>query len=255
MALIDPKILTLIMGMTITAPFSAIAQDTPPPNEAVEIITKAPLKKRKIIRKVEPVPYWVEADQLRIRDNPVAGDVIGMLELGQKVKAYDQFENWIRISKNEQTAKWINVDYLTNTAITWARFGNEIKRRSLRRAGLREDVSLKRIKVPGDKTARIYLASVHESANGNRIIVTRQNFRAGPYFQKRLVACSDQTATHMQILGEGYTYIMMESDIRGTNIDVNTASPSVVIAQDESLSPFSIAIANYSCQNTSGLLP
>jgi len=247
MALINPKILVIMMGVAISAPFSATAQDAPL-NEAVEIITNAPLKKSKIIRKVEPVPYWVEADQLRIRDNPVAGDVIGMLELGQKVKAYEQFENWIRISKNERTAKWINIDYLTNTAITWARFGNTTKRRGLRRAGLGEDVSLKRIKVSGDKSARIYAASVRESANGNRVIVTRQNFRAGPYFEKRLVACAEKSATHMQILGEGYTYMMMENDIRGTNIDVNTASPSLAIEESEDLSPSSIAIANYSCK-------
>ena len=111
------QFLSFVAGLSLILPMTSYAQDIPI-EAPIEITNNTPLKKSRIIRNVEPVPYWVDADQLRIRDNPVAGDVIGMLELGQKIKAYEQFENWIRISKTSTNAKWINTDYLTNTAIT-----------------------------------------------------------------------------------------------------------------------------------------
>jgi len=238
--------LSFAAGLLVVWPITSLAQDVPI-EAPIEITSNTPLKKSKIIRNVEPVPFWVDADQLRIRDNPVAGDVIGMLELGQKVRAYEQFENWIRISKTSSNAKWINTDYLTNTAITWARYGHNTARRNQRRARLSDDISLKRIKVDGDRSARIYAASIKKSENGNRVIVTRQNFRAGPYFEKRLVACSENSATHVQMLGEGYTYIMMENDIRGEAIDVNSATPSLSILDSDDLTPATLAVANFSC--------
>ncbi len=236
----------LFTSVSFMVPIETFAQDIP--IEAPVEITNPTVKKNRIIRKVEAVPYWVDADQLRIRDNPVAGDVIGMLELGQKIKAYEQFENWIRISKAKSNAKWVNTDYLTNTPITWARYGNNSVRRTQRRAGLGEDVNLTRIKVKGSKSSRIYAASVKKSANGNRVIVTRQNFRSGPYFEKRLVACTDTNATHVQMLGEGYTYMMMENDVRGLTVDINADMPKLEISANAVLSPATIAVANFSCE-------
>ena len=236
----------IITIMCFMAPVATFAQDVT--IEAPVEIKNTAFKKNRIIRKVEPVPYWVDADQLRIRDNPVAGDVIGMLELGQKIKAYEQFENWIRINKSASSAKWVNTDYLTNTPITWARYGNNSVRRTQRRAGLGDDINLTRIKVTGSKSSRIYAASVKKSANGNRVIVTRQSFRSGPYFEKRLVACKGSDATHVQMLGEGYSYMMMENDVRGATVDVNTAMPKLEITVDAVLSPATIAIANFSCE-------
>ena len=240
------QFLSFIVGLSLVLTMTSYAQDVPI-EAPIEITNNTPLKKSKIIRNVEPVPYWVDADQLRIRDTPVVGDVIDMLELGQKIKAYEQFENWIRISKTSSNAKWVNTDYLTNTPITWARYGNNATRRIQRRAGLGNNSVLKRIKVEGDKSARIYAALITENANGNRIIVTRQNFRAGPYFEKRLVACSENIATHVQMLGEGYTYIMMENDIRGNSIDINSATPSLSILESDDLTATTLAVANYSC--------
>ena len=82
------QFLSFIAGLSLVLPMTSYAQDRPI-ETPIEITNNAPLKKSRIIRNVEPVPYWVDADQLRIRDNPVAGDVIGMLELGQKIKAYE----------------------------------------------------------------------------------------------------------------------------------------------------------------------
>ena len=111
------KLTSIYVSVLISSPQLLHAQDIAV-SEPVEIISTQPLKKSKVIRNVEPVPYWVDAEQLSIRDNPVAGDVIGMLELGQKIKAYEQFENWIRITKNTANSKWVNVEYLTNTPVT-----------------------------------------------------------------------------------------------------------------------------------------
>lgn len=240
------KLLSLISLISLSLPSMALAQEIP--IEAPVEIKSATFKKSKIIRKVEPVPYWVDSEQLRIRDNPVAGDVIGMLELGQKIRAYEQVENWIRITKTSTNPKWVNINYLTNTPITWARYGNNALRRNQRRASFTDDIAQKRVKVQDDKTASIYAASVKQGANGNRIIVTRKNFRVGPYFEKRLVACAGKTATHIQMLGEGYTYMMMENDVRADSIDVNTATPNVSISKNENISPTTIAVANFSCE-------
>lgn len=226
----------------------AMAQSTAPADTASS--TSERPKTRRIIKKIEPISYWVDADQLRVRDNPVAGDVIGMLKLGEKVKAYDVFENWIRVSKAGSTEQWINSDFLTNNQVTWARFNNDTRRRNIgfSRNTAANDVTLKRIKIKGDKDARVYAASLKRTANDNRVIVTRQNFRSGPYFEKRLVACdAAKTATHFQLLGEGYNYIMMEKDIRAQTIDINSADPRVDVTED-GVSPKSVAIANFSCK-------
>ena len=204
---------------------------------------------RKTVRKVEPIPYWVEAEQLPIRDNPVAGDVSGMLKLGEKITAYGQFENWLRVSKSGSTEKWVNGDYLTTDQLTWARFDNKRRRSAgFSRNNTVDDVSLKRIKVSGDKNAHVYSASVKTTQNNNRIIVTRQNFRAGHYFEKRLVACDENgVATRFQLLGEGHSYMMMEKDIRAQGVDINSAVPRADIFSDGA-TPKTIAIANFSCQ-------
>ena len=237
----------LATGVFLSSQLFASAQTAEPieiENNAVPLTIKP-----KIVRQVEPVPYWVEAEQLPIRDNPVAGEVSGMLKLGQKITAYGQFENWLRISKSGKTEKWVNADYLTADQLTWARFDNKRRRSAgFSRNNTVDDVSLKRIKIPADKDAHIYSASVKTTENNNRIIVTRQNFRAGPYFEKRLVACDENgAATRFQLLGEGHNYIMMEKDIRAQDVDINSAVPRAVISSGGT-TPKTIAIANFSCQ-------
>lgn len=229
-----------------------ITDNNPAPSTAPTIGT-APETTRRIIRNVEPIPYWVEADQLRIRDNPVAGDVVGLLKLGQKIKAYDTFENWIRVSKLDAKERWVNANFLTSEQVTWARFDNNTRRRNIgfSRNTAANDITLKRIKIAGDKDAKVYAASLKKTANNNRIIVTRQNFRSGPYFEKRFVSCGpNNNAKRFQLLGEGYNYIMMEKDIRAQTIDVNSAEPRVDISSGD-VSAKSIAIANFSCKTSS----
>lgn len=227
------------------------AAQTAPLGEPVEIISSAEItpKKRRIIRKVEPIPYWVDTGQLRIRDNPVAGDVNGMLKLGQKIKGYETFENWLRISKVGAPEQWVNADYLTNQQVTWARFDNVTRRRpGFNRSNTVDDVSLKRIKVPDNKSVKVYAASIKKTGNNNRVIVTRQNFPSGPHFEKRLVACDgDKKAQRVQLLGEGYNYMMMEKDIRGKDVDVNSDVPRRRVEESD-FSATTLAIANFSCK-------
>jgi len=61
--------ITLITALTVSFSSAVNAQDT-----AIETL-EVPVKKR-VVRVVEPVPYWVKADRLRVRDNPFAGDVV-----------------------------------------------------------------------------------------------------------------------------------------------------------------------------------
>jgi len=238
----------LALPMLASAQSQALGQ----PVEIIDSDAK-PRTKHRIKRVVEAVPYWVDVEQLRIRDNPVAGDVVGMLRLGEKIKAYDTFENWIRVSKPDAKQQWVNAKFLTHDQVTWARFdNNRTRRRNLgfSRNTSANDISLKRIKIPNDKTAKVYAASIKKIENNNRIIVTRQNFRSGPYFEKRLVSCnSGNDATHFQLLGEGYNYIMMEKDIRSQNIDLNSIQPRVDLAGDN-INEKSTAIANFSCKNS-----
>jgi len=249
---------SLIFSAALSLSFSALSMSalaqSRPLEQPVEIIdSQKPPTKRRIKRVVEPVPYWVDVEQLRIRDNPVAGDVIGMLRLGEKIKAYDTFENWIRVSKAGAKEQWINANFLTHDQVRWARFDNNTSRR--RNLGFSSntaanDISLKRIKIPSDKTAKIYAASLKKIANNNRIIVTRQNFRSGPYFEKRIVSCNNQKeATHFQLLGEGYNYIMMEKDIRSQGLDFNSIAPRVSLSTED-ISAKSVAIANFSCKSS-----
>jgi len=226
-----------------------------PLGQPIEIIdnTATPKIKRRIKRVVEPVPYWVDTEQLRIRDNPVAGDVVGILRLGEKIKAYDTFENWIRVSKAGAKEQWVNANFLTHDQVTWARFdNNRTRRRNLgfSRNTAANDISLKRIKIPNNKNMKVYAASIKKTANDNRIIVTRQNFQSGAYFEKRLVSCNGENeATHFQLLGEGYNYIMMKKDIRTQNIDLNSIQPRVDLSEGN-ISEKSAAIANFSCKNS-----
>ena len=247
-------ILSATLSISLLAISSSAWAQSQSIGEPIEItnIETTPRVKPRIKRIVEPVPYWVDVEQLRIRDNPVAGDVVGMLRLGEKIKAYDTFENWIRVSKAGAEQQWVNANFLASDQVTWARFDNGTRRRNLGFTSntAANDVSLKRIKVPSDKNAKIYAATVKKLANNNRIIVTRQNFRSGPYFEKRLVSCnSEGAATHFQLLGEGYNYIMMEKDIRSQNIDLNSIQPRVNLAGDN-ISKKSTAIANFSCNSS-----
>lgn len=243
------SLLASVLGTVIisfTLPSAALAQLGQP----VEITPSEPVKKRRIIKKVEPVPYWVDADQLRVRDNPVAGDVVGMLELGQKLRAYENIENWVRITKPGADEKWVNADFLTNNQVTWASYNsnNRNRRTGLGGPQIAGDVNLERIKVDGDKEGKLYAASLKQTANGNRVVVTWQKFRQGAHYAKYFVSCDASAATRVQIIGEGYNYRNMEFDRRGKDVNVNQDAPELTI-DSANVSAKTRKIADYSCEN------
>ncbi len=203
------------LSLAIAAPVSAQSvNDTDQP-------------RRKIIRKVEPIPYWVEADQLSIRDNPVAGNVVGMLELGKKVKAYETFENWVRITPDGSEARWINTNYLTHKEVTWTNYDSKAKSKRFSRANSSTtDIVLKRIRVPEDKSVRLHATSIRTPVENEKLIVTRQTFRAGPFFMKHQINCQDKDNPEIKFLGEGFNYVMMERQAKLNAARAKTVSAS-----------------------------
>ena len=211
------SLMALIGGLSLAMATPASAQSTYDLDQP----------RRKIIRKVEPIPYWVEADQLSIRDNPVAGNVVGMLELGKKVKAYETFENWVRISPEGDDSLWINTKYLTNTEVTWTNYDSKAKSKRFSRANSSTtDIVLKRIRVPDNKSARLHATSIRTPAENEKLIVTRQTFRSGPFFMKHQINCQDKDTPEIKFLGEGFNYVMMERHAKLNAARAKTVSAS-----------------------------
>ena len=125
---------------TVTALLSApaLAQD----NTAVETLKPAETPTKRVVRVVEAIPMWVDAEKLRVRDNPYAGDVVGLLQLGQKVKVMETADNWIRISSDGKPTKWVNGDFMSKSRITWSNY--EFGSRARSTFGGSFDVDLKR---------------------------------------------------------------------------------------------------------------
>lgn len=246
--LIRISLITALAAGTFVFANPGFAQEAAQIDTSAAEIAAKPAKKRRIVRNVEPVAYWVESDKLRVRDNPVAGDVVGMLELGQKIKAYQTFENWVRISPANKSEKWVNSDFISNQQVTFANFNfNRRKARTgFGNTSMPDDVDLKRIKVKDYKGGRVFVASVKNSAENARIVVTKTEFRAGPYFQKRRVSCAAEGATHAQLIGEGYSYLMMEYDKRSEAL-TEMSDPSRHALSDET-SAMTTAVANYACK-------
>lgn len=212
------------------------------PNAEIETLTP----KKRIVRVVEAVPLWVQADRLRVRDNPYAGDVVGMLEMGQKVKVRKAVDNWIRISADGKPEKWVNRDFLSDAQVTWSNYGYT-QRGSRSLADAPYDISLKRIKIKGVKDVKIYAADIKAEANGQKSVITRHEFRSGPYYEKRLVQCQDEKASHVKVLGEGYTVMMMDADPRNDDNTSRLGPDSTIDRAD--LSAVNKAIAAFTCKS------
>lgn len=236
----NSKIMSLTIALSLlNAP--AYAQD----NSEIETLnppsaTMTTVKKR--VRIVEAIPLWVDAEKLRVRDNPYAGDVVGLLEMGQKVEIHAQADNWIRISSDGKPTKWVNEDFLSTTRVSWSNY--EFGSRSRRSLTAPYDVDLERIKVKDLKDMKVYAAHIKAVETG-RVVITRHDFRSGPYYEKRLVSCDDGNATHVRMLGEGYNYMMMESDPRGASI---TEAADTKHALSDETSALNRAIAEFTCE-------
>lgn len=187
---------------------------------------------RKVIRKVEPIPLWVNSEQLRIRDNPYAGATIGVLDRGAAIKAYGNQEHWIRISPEGRKEQWVNAKFLSGEPVNGASF------KPLRRDALRAPVS----NLPNDVTApiipetgKIHAAIVREAMDGNRIIVTKSGKGDSVWFEKRFVTCVDTGRAIDQVIAGGKTYMAME---KGTGAKAKITDETT-----------RAAIANFACSS------
>ena len=197
-------------------PFSAYGQTQDSfniQNKAEISSLKADKPSRKIKREVEPIPYWVESSSLNVRDNPVAGRVVSTLDYGQTILAYDQYENWVKVSKPGSAEKWVNSDFLSNSKISWASYNRSPPTRS-------SDVISVRIKNPDNRKSRIYGVRLKSAQTGNALITTRENTAQGVFFQNRFVSCNDQRPVGMRLVGEGYSFLAAQNDVRVTGVDI-----------------------------------
>lgn len=189
---------------------------------------------RKIVKKVQPVPYWVDTNILKMRDNPVAGRIIGDIVYGQKVLAYTQYENWARVSKDGEAPRWVNTDFLSNSRLSWANYNGSRSTRS-------SDVVAVRIKDPLNRKNRIFGVRLKKSETGNALITTRQNTEQGRFYQNRFVSCEDQTPIGMRLVGEGYNFLDAQDDLRGSALDIysaETISDAISGSLDNAISAF-----------------
>jgi len=239
--------LAVLLTTGLSAAFSPLgcAQDADQIDSAAQRVK--PVQTRRVVLNRAGQNYWVDADKLSARNNPVAGDVVGVLDLGHKVKAYASFENWVRISPDNKPEIWVNTDFLTTEEVSWANYsfsGRKERRRSSRHSKV-YDVDLRRIDIESDSKANLFAARITELPNLNRVIVTKQSFREGPYFEKRLVTCgADGAASAQQLVAEGHNYVMMERDARARN--VTTLTPDKITSDTTEIQS---AVAAFACTN------
>ncbi len=188
-------------------------------------------------RKVQPISYWVNASSLKFRDNPVAGTVKGRLEYGQKVMAYSQYENWVRISKPGQDEQWVNSDFLSNSRLSWASYNRTASRRS-------SDVVSVRIIDPSDRKNRMSAVRVKTSELGNTLITTRHESGQGVYFQNRFVSCENNQPIGVRLVGEGTSFLGAQDDVRNIALDIYSSEKIDDTARNEVES----AISEFACK-------
>jgi len=99
------------------------------------------------------------------------------------------------------------------------------------------------------KGVKIYAAQVKTLRPDTKSIITRHDFREGPYYERRLVSCdASGAATHVRLLGEGYNYAMMQKDPRNASA---SEAPATEHAVSLKTSPANQKIAEFACKTSS----
>jgi len=237
---------TICLGAACAAQAQSAPEDISVAAEAIE----AKPQSSRIKRVEDPIAYWVDAERLRVRDNPYAGDVVGMLKIGDRVEARQTMGDWFLISAADEPEQWVNRNFLSTSKVTWASYNFESRRaRNLNDSRSRDgryDINKKRIKIKGAKGLRVYAADLKSFANGKKIVVSRHDFREGPYYEKRLVLCDENSASHVKLLGEGYTVMMMEADPRMDRLGKPMTELDDV--ENETMGDIDKAIADFTCE-------
>jgi len=244
-----PKVIHAIIVaaiIVVSCPKSSFAQEAPEISGKVRVMPKSimteaavvpKLQNSKIERNIKPIAYWVDTKSLRVRDNPVAGNVIGTLDYGQKIMAYSRYENWVRISKNRHEAQWINSDFLSDSRLSWASYTRNTSTRS-------SDVIAVRIVDPTDIENRIYGVRLRTSATGNTLITTRKNTFGGVLYQNRFVSCKNQKVVGVRLIGIGSNFLNAQNVIQ--NAGLNISQPEHI--EDKAKNNSDKAISTFACK-------
>ena len=191
----------------------------------------------RIKREVKPISYWVESSTLNVRDNPVAGKIVGNLNYGQEILAYDQYENWIRVSKLGAKQQWVNSNFLSNSELNWASFSRPSATNGA-------DFIPVRIKDPEDRKKQIFGVRLKKSATGNALITTQLESSTGVFYQNRFVSCDKKKAIGVRLIGEGSTFLRAQKDVRNLGQDIFSAEQ----IDDKAHNSSAAAIASFACK-------
>jgi len=231
--------LTTIL-LTLGSAHSAAAQTADIEKPAIYIAAVQDQVESRIRREVQPITYWVDSASLNLRDNPVSGKVLGTLEFGQKVLAYSQYENWVRISTADENPTWINSDFLSNSRITWASYNRVTPTRA-------NDVISVRIKDSEDRKKRIFAVRLKSADTGNVLVTTREDTAGGIIYQNRFVSCNGQRPLGIRLVGEGRNFLGAQNDVRNLKADIYEAET----INDKAANSTEIAISNFACKSPS----
>ena len=197
---------SLLSGLLICAASLSMAQA-----QTVEI--DADEAQSRLNRVVEPVSYWVGAETLHVRDNPVAGRIVETMEYGQKILSYSQYENWVQISEPGAKQRWVNSDFLSNSSINRVSYTRNVATRT-------SDVVSVRIKDPENRKSRVFGVRLKTAATGNALITTSHDTQQGAFFQNHFVSCNNQRPVGIRLVGEGYSFLDAQDDVRGAEFDI-----------------------------------
>lgn len=194
---------------------------------------------RRVVKKeVKPISYWVESSALNVRDNPVAGKVVGSLSYGQEILAYDQYENWIRISTLDTKQKWVNSDFLSNSALSWASYVRPS-------STLNADFIPVRIKDREDRKKRMFGVRLKKSETDNALITTQLHTKTGIFFQNRFVSCDKKKVIGVRLIGEGSTFLRAQNNVRNSDMDIYATEQ----IEDKAENSTASAIASFACKS------
>ena len=216
---------------------SALAQTANDNSTTVRPVNEEDVRKTPIRRNVQPITYWVDTASLNFRDNPVSGKILGKLQYGEKILAYSQYENWVRVSKSDVNPKWVNSDFLSNSRLSWASFNRSPSTRI-------NDVVSARIKDPENRKKRIFGVRLKTAETGNALITTREETAEGIFYQNRFVSCDNQRPIGIKLIGEGRNFLSAQNDIRNFKFDIYDAKQ----IDDKAKNSTDTAISNFACK-------